>query len=243
MPATDSLQALAGHLRPRLVWVAEARSKTVSDAFISVGEADPSAFVAQGVIVGNAVFSSADFITYFPQPFFESEFFSFRSLASPELTGTLARLYASSMGVLVLAPDDLHCISSEDDGPTSDCWALLQPEEEPFQSNPSLVRFLFQGDRLSTTVKGYCFTADGQAILPATIRVERHSELLHLNLEAEGVHWMGGPIFSEHGDLVGICSNQEIVRSPNRDRGVGKRLDVTLPPLIAERMHWHDLTV
>ena len=224
-----NIEAVAHRLRPFLATVAEAPL-----------EAKP--FL--GVICGHHVFSHTELLFGLPNSIFDTRYLSVRRVMKPAVDGWFQLLHASTLNVCVLAPDSLHCITSEDDGPTSDCWNFLNPDGDLLAPELKPARILFRDGRSESVVDGFCFSRDGSRVLPAKVHLHECSEVMHLEIEAFGPDFFGGPIFSSKGQLLGICSHQSPWRIPPlATKNFGTRLDMCLPPVIQQRCSWDEFWI
>jgi hypothetical protein len=196
---------------------------------------------ALGVLCGKWIFTCAHYFESLRLYFLQDDLIEVWR-AADGTQGNFAVLHASSMDFMILAPDGMIVVSSEDDGPTQSSWDVIYSASDAgLPLKPCEITFLGDADKAS--VEGFFFGPDGKTIHQTTFELVKHSALItfHSNDAIKGCS--GGPLFTSDGKLVGIYTNSSEHLMENGLRHcIGRRIDLCIPRLFQAVISWESIT-
>jgi len=193
-----------------------------------------------GYLADGMIFTCAHVHPHLPVSFVDTDLFDVERVLGG--TGTFAMLAATSLDVMVLAPDGWNCGLSE--GPTSDALDLIYSiDEDPFAPKPAKIDFQSADE---VRIEGYYFFKDGVTLRPVTFALSKDSEVISFVSIPDTDGCSGGPLFTNSGHLIGVfnATGPRLTRPFTATQGAfGRRIDVSLPEIFARRIEWDHLAV
>ena len=193
-----------------------------------------------GYLSDGMIFTCAHVHPHLPVSFIDTDLFDVQRVHGGK--GTFAMLAATSLDVMVLAPDGWRCGLSE--GPTSDALGLIC-EIEGDEAAPRPAKIDFQSAE-SVEVEGYFFFKDGVTLRPAVFELSKDSEVIRFVSVPDTQGCSGGPLFTNSGQLLGVfnATGPRLSRPFTPTHGAfGCRIDVSLPEIVSRRIEWDHLVV
>lgn len=193
-----------------------------------------------GFLSGDRIITCAHVHPHLPVGFIETDLFEVERVRGGR--GTFAMYAATTLDVMLLAQDGWHCGLSM--GPTESAWKVINAVEDS-EPDPIPSRILFETSD-TASLEGFFIGKDGVTVHRTVFRLERDSEVIEFRTDACEGGCSGGPLFTADGHLIGVHTN----RGPGLEKpgetlkeAVGRRIDVSLPEIVARRMEWNTLRV
>lgn len=157
--------------------------------------------------------------------------------------GLVAGLYASTLDFMILAPDGMTVIMSEDGG-TESGLALLTEFHEKYGYVIRPTEMEFPPDMESAKIQGYFFGADGKTRHPAKFKIFNHSANVEFYSNDFKAGCSGGPIFTDQDQFIGVVTVASTHPDLNGLRHcLGVRIDQCMPRLLQNRIQWDRLVI
>jgi hypothetical protein len=203
--------------------------------FVRHGESNGMGYLSDGMI-----FTCAHVHPHLPVGFIDTDLFDVQRVHGGK--GTFAMLAATSLDVMVLAPDGWNCGLSE--GPTRDALELIcEIEVDEAAPRPAKIDFRSMD---SVRIEGYFFFKDGVTLRPAVFELSKDSEVISFISTPDTQGCSGGPLFTNNGQLLGVFN----ATGPRLSRPItathaafGRRIDISLPEIVARRIEWDHLVL
>lgn len=157
--------------------------------------------------------------------------------------GLLAGLYASTLDFMILAPDGMTVIMSEEGG-TETGLDLLCDFTEKYNSDIRPTEVEFPPEMQSAKIHGYFFGADGKTRHRTKFKIWHHSAKIEFYSNDFEAGCSGGPIFTDQDHFIGVVT----VASSHPDLNglrhcLGVRIDQCMPRLLQSRIQWDRLVI
>ena len=218
----------------------------ISPAFSMMSNSADEYTIAQGLglISGGLIYTCAHFRERWSLLPGDADIYAAWCLNDETLPrGLLAGLYASTLDFMILAPDGMTVILSEDGG-TETGLALLSEFEEKYDSDIRPTEIEFPEETESTKIHGYFFGADGKTRHSAKFKIWNHSAKIEFYSNDFESGCSGGPIFTDQDQFIGVVT----VASSHPDLNglrhcLGVRIDQCMPRLLSRRIQWDSLVI
>ncbi len=157
--------------------------------------------------------------------------------------GLLAGLYASTLDFMILAPDGMTVILSEDGG-TETGLALLSEFEEKYNSDILPTEIEFPEATESAKIHGFFFGADGKTRHRTQFKIWKNSYQIEFYSNDFERGCPGGPIFTDQNQFIGVVTVASTHPDLNGLRHcLGVRIDQCMPRLLQSRIQWDSLVI
>ena len=157
--------------------------------------------------------------------------------------GLLAGHYASTLGCMILAPDSMNVITSEDGG-TESGFALLSEFEEKYGSDIRPTEIEFPEVTESAQIHGFFFGADGKTRHGTQFKIWKNSYQIEFYSNDFERGCPGGPIFTDQNQFIGVvtvaCTHPDL---NGLRHCLGVRIDQCMPRLLSRRIQWDSLVI
>ena len=201
----------------------------------------PSHYVGLGVLCGEYIFTCAHYYDPLPIHFADFQIFTVTSVCGGE-QGDFALHTASTLDVMVLAPDSPDCNSS-DAGPTESAWSLVYGFTD---KHPALIpaEISFSTGSRSADVSGFFFAPDGQTICRTVFHITENHPTISFYSKEMKKGCSGGPLITDDMKIIGIATNlSNILDDEGRMSCIGKRIDLCVPVYLHRELKWDMLTL
>jgi hypothetical protein len=158
--------------------------------------------------------------------------------------GFFAGYYASSLDLMMLAPDGMTVHMSEEDGPTETGLDLICAFQEKHGPGIRPAEIQFPADAESAKIRGFFLAADGKTLHRTFFKIWKYSARIEFYSNDFTKGCSGGPIFTDNYQFIGVAT----VGTTHPDLNglhhcLGVRIDQCMPRLLTKDIQWAHLVI